>query len=465
MNQENTTPITTNLGFPRVGLRRELKRAVEGYWKGRVERDDLLATARSLRQRHWTQQREAGIEHIPSNDFALYDHVLDAAITVGCIPPRYLAIEDELDRMFAMARGRQGEDSSLAALEMTKWFDTNYHYIVPEIAVGQSFELDARHILAAIEEARDLGIETRPVLLGPVSFLLLSKMTPGAPERAAPLDSLEELLPVYGELLHTLASAGVAWVQLDEPCLVTDLEETAVGAYRRAFSELAAIEDRPRVLLASYFGALGPHLNLAASSGLDALHVDLVRAPEQLDEVLTALRDAPEMLLSLGLVNGRNIWRADLDRAHEMTRKALAALGAQRVMVGPSCSLLHSPVDLDAEQELSDELRPWLAFGVQKLEEIRTIADIAPHAEPSDPRLEESRRAVASRRSSQSTRVPAVRARLSEVNEALLQRASAFTERARSQRELLQLPAFPTTTIGSFPQTRDIRRARADWRA
>jgi 5-methyltetrahydropteroyltriglutamate--homocysteine methyltransferase len=457
--------LATSLGHPRIGVARELKKALEAYWSGKHSSKTLLETASELRRRHWSVMKEKGIDHIPSNDFSLYDHMLDMAVAVGVVPKRYEAIGDPVARYFAMARGFQDPATGLdlPALEMTKWFDTNYHYIVPELENGQAFQLDASRILAEIEEAQALGISTRPVVPGPMTFLLLSKLAPDAPPEASCLDYQAKLLPVYLELLSTLADNGVAWVQLDEPCLVTDLDERAERAYREVFAALSSLRNRPRILLATYFGELGPNLALATEAGFDALHVDLVRAPEQLDEVLEAVPTA--MNLSLGLVDGRNIWRTDLDSAHARLRRAVTKLGPERVLVAPSCSLLHAPVDLVAEKKLDDELQSWLAFAEQKLDEVRAIADAAETASPDGAHFEATRAALESRRKSLRTRNPAVRQRVDEVNEAMLRRGAPFPARADKQQARFSLPAFPTTTIGSFPQTSDVRGARAAWRA
>ncbi len=457
--------LATCLGHPRIGVTRELKKALESYWSRNSSVDELQAVAAELRRRHWSAMKRAGIDHIPSNDFSLYDHMLDMAVAVGAVPARYRAIADPSARYFAMARGLQDREIGVdvAALEMTKWFDTNYHYIVPEIEPGQTFMLDATKILAEIDEARSLGIETRPVVVGPVSFLLLSKPARGATEPEAPLDMLHALLPVYEELFHALAVRNVAWLQLDEPCLVLDLDTRANDAYRYALERLSAYPKRPRVLVATYFGELGGNLALAARSRCDALHVDLVRAPEQLDAVLASV--TPGTLLSLGVVDGRNIWRTDLDAAHAMIQRAVAMLGPERVLVAPSCSLLHVPVDLTAERQLDAELKTWLAFAAQKLDEVRALADAAETGAPSGPRFIETRGALGARRASARTRNLAVRSRVAEVKDSMLRRAAPFTERAEKQHARFGLPAFPTTTIGSFPQTGDVRAARATWRS
>ena len=455
----------TCLGHPRIGVARELKKALESYWSKKSSATDLEATARELRARHWRTMKAAGLDQVPGNDFSLYDHMLDMAFAVGAVPARYREIEAPLSRYFAMARGLQDPAASLdvPALEMTKWFDTNYHYIVPELEIAQVFTLDASKILAEIDEARALGVDVRPVIPGPVTFLLLSKLAAGAKDGASTLQLLPALLPIYEELLGLLAAKKVSWVQLDEPCLALDLDEATKGVYRRTLQKLASISARPRVLLGTYFGDLGENLSLATGSGLEALHVDLVRAPEQLDAVLAAL--PPTMSLSAGVVDGRNIWRTDLDAVHASLRKAVKKLGEPRVIVATSCSLLHVPVDLSAERKLDAELKTWLAFATQKLHEVRALADAATSDVPSGAAFAEARAALKSRRASPRTRAPAVRARVAAIREEMRHRAAHFPERARKQQQRFGLPVFPTTTIGSFPQTSDVRGARAAWRA
>lgn len=445
----------TNLGFPRIGAKRELKRALEAFWAGESSAASLQDTARGLRARHWTLQREAGVDVPPSNDFSFYDQVLDTAFLMDAIPARYraLADADPLAGYFALARGVQRDGYDLHALEMTKWFDTNYHYLVPELQAGQGFALRGDKPLAEYREAKALGIETRPVLLGPVSFLLLSKTVDGSPA----LDLLDALLPVYAELLAGLKAAGAQWVQLDEPVLVQDLDDSARAAFEHAYAVLSGVP-RPKVLLATYFGALGDNLGLAAALPVDGLHVDLVRAPEQLDAVLSVL--PPDRVLSAGLVNGRNIWRTHLDNALVLARYAHGHLG-DRLWLAPSCSLLHSPVDLALETRLDDELRGWLAFSTQKLQELRLLADALdarPHAEAG---LAASRARIESRRQSPRVHKPAVAARLAGLTAADAQRHSPYPQRHLAQAGALKLPRFPTTTIGSFPQTLDVREARA----
>ncbi|MCD7098062.1 5-methyltetrahydropteroyltriglutamate--homocysteine S-methyltransferase [Stenotrophomonas sp. MMGLT7] len=448
--------IVTNLGFPRIGARRELKRALESHWRGETGATQLQGTARELRARHWRLQREAGADLPPSNDFSLYDQVLDAAFLFDAIPGRYraLADADPLAGYFAMARGHQADGVDLHALEMTKWFDTNYHYIVPELHAGQQFALRGDKPLAEFLEARALGIATRPVLIGPVSFLLLSKTSDGSDRLAL----LERLLPVYAELLGKLHAAGAEWVQIDEPALVLDLDEAARAAFRRAYEFLAQAA-RPKLLLATYFGALGDNLELATALPVEGLHVDLVRGLEQLDAVLKALPAG--RVLSAGLVNGRNIWRAPLDNALTLARYAQGHVGADNLWLAPSCSLLHVPVDLAQEKSLDPELHGWLAFARQKLGELRTLADALDGRPEAEAALQQARAAIESRRLSPRVHRPEVDRRLAALGPDAARRASPYPQRRAAQHAALDLPPYPTTTIGSFPQTHAVREARA----
>jgi len=449
------TTVTT-LGFPRIGARRELKHALESYWRGQSDAAQLQASAAALRVRHWQLQRDAGVDVPPSNDFSLYDHVLDTAVLFDAIPARYRPLLERapLEGYFAMARGLQRGNVDLHALEMTKWFDTNYHYLVPELQAGQVFTLRGDKPQSEYREARALGIQTRPVLLGPVSFLQLSKTTDGSD----PLALLDNLLPAYAQLLAELKQLGADWVQLDEPLLVQDLDDDARAAFVRAYAVLADVA-RPDILLATYFGALDDNLALAASLPVEGLHVDLVRAPEQLDAVVRAL--PASRVLSLGLVNGRNIWRTQLDNALILARYARGHRGADRLWLAPSCSLLHSPVDLTLEKKLDAELRGWLAFARQKLQELRTLADALDGDAVAEPALAQAREALESRRRSPRVHNAAVKARVAALTAADAIRATPHAQRQQLQARALRLPAFPTTTIGSFPQTQDVRLARA----
>jgi 5-methyltetrahydropteroyltriglutamate--homocysteine methyltransferase len=448
--------LSANLGFPRIGSSRELKSALERHWSGAASADDLRATARGLRARHWFVQAKAGIDHIPSNDFSFYDQMLDTIAMLGAVPPRFGHRGGfvPLDLYFAMARGT----ADAPAMEMTKWFDTNYHYIVPELWAGMSFALSTTKALDEYNEARFLGVETRPVLIGPVTFLALAKMRDGSDRWAL----LPGILRVYRQLLEALAKAGAGWVQIDEPVLVSDLDEAARAALRAAYADLA--EAPVKIMLASYFGAVDDNLTVLASLPVAGVHVDLVRAPHQLDAVCRAI--LPGRLLSLGLVNGRNIWKMALPEAERLIERARELRGAKEessLMVAPSCSLLHVPVDLEGESKLDSELKSWLAFAVQKLDEVVALAKAANGARDSRYFLDNAT-ALGSRATSLRIHDPAVKARLAAVTPAMAARPTPFKERIALQQSLLKLPLLPTTSIGSLPQTRELREARARFR-
>ncbi len=452
--------ITSTLGFPRIGPRRELKKALESHWAGRTEADALLEDATGLRVAAWARQRAAGIRHIPSNDFSLYDHVLDTSAMVGAMPALYpwQGGPVPLDIYFAMARGTRGRpDGDLPALEMTKWFDTNYHYMVPEFVRGQTFSLASTKPVDEYREAAALGFRTRPVLVGPVTYLRLGK---SKDEGLDPLSLLPGLLPVYAEVLKRLAAEGADWVQIDEPCLVLDLDDAARAALRSAYTALAAAVPDIKLLVTTYFGALGDNLDTALALPVAGLHLDLVRAPEQLAPILA--KAPADLVLSLGVIDGRNVWRADLPALLDRIEPVVAARGAERLMIGPSCSLLHVPIDLDLESDLDPDLHSWLAFAAQKMAEIELIGraiDLG-RALVGD-MLAASAEAAARRRASSKTNDPQVRTRLGAVSPEMARRAADFGTRRAAQRERLGLPAFPTTTIGSFPQTEEVRKARA----
>jgi len=447
--------IACNLGFPRIGVRRELKRAVEGYWQGSVSPEELQAAAKDLRRRHWQLQRDVGIQHIPSNDFSLYDHVLDSAVMLGAVPRRFGWQADSVDlaTYFALARG----SSEVSPLEMTKWFDTNYHYLVPEFESGVQFRLGSTRPVDEFVEALALGIRTRPVLLGPISFLLLGKSKSA---ELRPLDLLDDVLPVYEQVLSKLAAAGAEWVQMDEPVLATDLPLDDLATFAPAYARLAAVSGSIKICVASYFGHLRDNLDAALALPVAALHLDLVRAPQQLEPALEMVRDG--RMLSLGVIDGRNVWRADLRQALALIEPAVARLGPERVLIGPSCSLLHCPIDLQQEHALDPELKDWMAFARQKLGEIALLAralNEGPQAVADA--LAIHRAAIDTRRASSRVCNAKVRERLSGINPQMLQRNRPFSARRPLQQERLKLPLLPTTTIGSFPQTPAIRKARS----
>ncbi|MFI8739219.1 5-methyltetrahydropteroyltriglutamate--homocysteine S-methyltransferase [Stutzerimonas zhaodongensis] len=449
--------VAHSLGFPRIGADRELKKALEAYWKGDLSEAELRRVGRELRAAHWQLQADAGIELLPAGDFAWYDQVLTHSLMFGVVPERFRPADGQptLETLFAMARGVTHQCCGVGqAQEMTKWFDTNYHYLVPEFSVDQSFELSWTQLFEEVEEARALGHAVKPVLIGPLTYLWLGKAKGEAFDK---LELLERLLPVYGEVLERLAAQGVEWVQIDEPILVLDLPQDWKNAFERAYNLLQRAPLKK--LVATYFGGLEDNLGLAAALPVDGLHIDLVRAPDQYPVILDRL--PAYKILSLGIVNGRNVWRCDLDKALNVLRHAAERLG-ERLWVAPSCSLLHAPVDLAREDQLDAELRSWLAFAVQKCAEVAVLTRAVnqPDAAQVQAALQQSREVQASRVESPRIHKPAVQARLAAIKPRHSQRQSAFESRIEKQRARLDLPAFPTTTIGSFPQTPAIRLAR-----
>ncbi len=464
-----TIPVAT-LGVPRIGRRRELKSALESCWSGKSSTDDLLEAAKKLRAANWIEQRDRGVTKIPSNDFSLYDHVLDTAVMVGAIPSRYGWTGDgtvPLDTYFAMARGTQGEEGpgcghpghsrGVTALEMTKWFDTNYHYMVPELADDQAFSLTSAKPVDHFLEARALGIHTRPVILGPVTFLKLAK---SHHEGFDPVSLLPGLLPVYEELLGKLAAAGADWVQIDEPALVLDLIPQERQAFASAYSRLSKAAPGLKLMLATYFGALGDNLDTALSLPVAGLHVDLVRAPEQLEPVGRLARK--DMVLSLGLIDGRNVWRPDLVSILDRIKPVVAGWPSDRIEIAPSCSLLHVPIDLELETALDPDVKSWLAFAVQKMDELTVLSRALSEGRDAVARqLKASADAAAARATSPKVHDPLLEGRVRNLALDMWKRGKAFRDRSDAQRRRFSLPAFPTTTIGSFPQTAEVRKTRA----
>ncbi|NMY36650.1 MULTISPECIES: 5-methyltetrahydropteroyltriglutamate--homocysteine S-methyltransferase [unclassified Pseudomonas] len=458
-----------NLGFPRIGADRELKKALEAYWKGDIDQAALQAVGRELRAKHWQLQKDAGIDLVPVGDFAWYDQVLTHSLTFGAIPERFANTRDNngrptLDTLFGMARGAShsccGAEHSQGqyAQELTKWFDTNYHYLVPEFSLDQRFELSWSALFEEVDEALALGHRVKPVIIGPLTYLWLGKAKGNAFDK---LELLENLLPVYAQILSRLAEQGVEWVQIDEPILSLDLPQAWKSAFERAYHIL---QYSPlKKLVATYFSGLEDNLGLAVSLPVEGLHVDLVRAPDQLHGILDRL--PTYKVLSLGLVNGRNVWRCDLENALAQLQLAEERFG-DNLWVAGSCSLLHSPVDLDRETKLDAELKSWLAFAKQKCSEIAVLRDALniPQAPQVQQALAESRTVEQRRAHSPRIHKPAVQARLDAITAADSQRQSPFAERIEVQRARLNLPAFPTTTIGSFPQTASIRLARQSFK-
>jgi 5-methyltetrahydropteroyltriglutamate--homocysteine methyltransferase len=453
--------VAHSLGFPRIGRDRELKKAQEAFWKGELDEAGLLAVGRDLRKAHWDVQKQAGIELLPAGDFAWYDQVLTHSLMFGVIPERFRPADGQatLHTLFAMARGVSDSCCGGAhAQEMTKWFDTNYHYLVPEFSADQHFHLGWDQLFDEVKEARELGHSVKPVIIGPLTYLWLGKAKGGEFDK---LDLLDRLLPLYGQIFQRLAELGVEWVQIDEPILVLDLPQAWKNAFERAYNQIQ--RDPLKKLLATYFGGLEENLGLAAYLPVDGLHIDLVRAPEQYPTILDRL--PAYKVLSLGVVNGRNVWRCDLEKTLATLQHAHERLG-DRLWVAPSCSLLHSPVDLDREDQLDAELKSWLAFAVQKCAEVAVLAQAVDQPDAANVRaaLAESRAVHAARAASPRIHKPAVQARVAAITARDSQRQSPFAQRIEQQRAGLNLPLFPTTTIGSFPQTASIRLARQSYK-
>ncbi len=464
--------LTHNLGYPRVGAKRELKLAIEAFWKGSLSEAELNERVVALRKERLLSQKQTGIDLIPSNDFSLYDQVLDTVALVGAVPARFGAAKEgnvDLATYFNLARGKaetcgcggnHGNAGSGQAMEMTKWFDTNYHYIVPELEKNQSFRIASSKPFDEFEEALALGIKTKPVLIGPVTFLLKSKPARGE-ESFDTLDLLDRLLPVYAEVLRKLSALGAEVVQLDEPVFALDLNDAQRSALTRAYETLRNAAPGLKLLVTSYFGELRENLATFLALPVDVLHVDASRAAGELEAVLAGLPEGK--ILSVGPVDGRNIWKNDFRKSLALLNVAKEKLGGDRLWIAPSCSLLHSPVTLKSETKLDAELQDWLAFADEKLVEVVTLAR-ALRGEEVAAELAANEASQEARRNSPRIHKPEVKSRLAAVTPNDANRASAFPERQKAQRDRLKLPAFPTTTIGSFPQTHEVRSARARWK-
>jgi 5-methyltetrahydropteroyltriglutamate--homocysteine methyltransferase len=457
---------TNNLGYPRIGSNRELKKANELYWAGKITAEELLTTAAGIRKLNWELQAEKGIDLIPSNDFSLYDQVLDLTLTLGVIPVRYQEFarsNNSLDLYFAMARGAQKEGQDVVAMEMTKWFDTNYHYIVPEFTKNQKFELFSTKIIAEFIEAKKLGIKTKPVLIGPVSYLLLGKEKEDDFHR---IDLIEKIVPVYFEILTILQAEGAEWIQFDEPFLALNLTDKERNAVTYVYNEISKKFPSLKVILANYFDCFGENLDTVLALPVHTLHLDLVRCSSQLDDILESTLFSKETTLSLGVVDGRNIWKNDFKKSLTLIQKATNAIGRKRVMIAPSCSLIHSPCDLDLETNdtiLTPEIKQWLAFAKQKIEEVTLLKSFANKEQEIENSLRFIENTVANedRKISKVIHNQAVKNRVTSIKTGDDQRQSEFSIRRQKQIKLLNLPLFPTTTIGSFPQTTEVRSWRA----
>lgn len=456
--------LTQNLGYPRIGNQRQLKKACEKYWAGKIDLKELNEVASAIKEENWYTQLDAGIDLIPCNDFSYYDQVLDMSLLLGAIPGRYNPIlsevkeNKEIDLYFAMARGYQKNGLDITAMEMTKWLDTNYHYIVPEFTADQDFRIFYENIFCEHFAAKKLlGEKAKPVVIGPVSYLLLGKEKEAGFNR---IDLIKKLVPVYVEIINRLKQQGAHWIQLDEPCLALDLSKKEKEAFEFAYRNIANRVSGIQLMVATYFDGLLDNTELAVHLPVSTLHVDLVRAPDQLEEVLALIPGT--LNLSIGVVDGRNVWKNDYKRSLRYIERALQALGEGRLILSPSCSLLHSPIDLDTETEIDLEILNWMAFAKQKLTEVVDLKRIA-KGNAGD-LLETNTQAINGRRSSAKVHQQRVKDRVSSISDADSNRKSAFPIRQKLQHNRFKLPLYPTTTIGSFPQTDDIRQLRSQFK-
>ncbi|MGE9553199.1 5-methyltetrahydropteroyltriglutamate--homocysteine S-methyltransferase [Erwinia amylovora] len=448
------TILNHTLGFPRVGLRRELKKAQESYWAGNSTQEELLTVGRELRARHWQQQKQAGVDLVPVGDFAWYDHVLTTSLLLGNVPARHQNKDGsvDLDTLFRLGRGRAPTGEPAAAAEMTKWFNTNYHYMVPEFTKGQQFRLSWTQLLDEVDEALALGHKVKPVLLGPVTYLWLGKVKGEQFDR---LSLLKDILPVYQQVLAELAKRDIGWVQIDEPALVLELPQEWLNAFKPAYE---ALQGKTKLLLTTYFDSAGTNIDTIRALPVQGLHVDLVHGK---DDIATLNARLPaDWLLSVGVINGRNVWRADLSSWFERLQPLVGK--RQQLWIGSSCSLLHSPIDLSTETRLDDEVKSWFAFALQKCAELSLLSNALNNNTPQS--LEAWSAPIRARRHSSRVHNAAVGKRLAAITAKDSQRHSSYNVRARAQRDRFQLPAWPTTTIGSFPQTTEIRGLRLDFK-
>lgn len=449
--------VSSVLGFPRIGAKRELKKATEGYWNGKVSAEELLKTGKDIREHNWKLQKEAGVDIIASNDFSFYDQILDASQLFNVVPQRYRDNKlSVIDEYFAMGRGLQREGVDVPALEMVKWFDSNYHYVRPTFSHSTVFKLNGSKPIDEFKEAQSLGIETRPVLIGPVSYLVLGKADKDSLD-LKPISLLEKLLPVYAEALKKLVEAGAKEIQIDEPVLVLDLTEEDKKSYKVAFEYLAKEVPEAKLILTTYFGDVRPNLDAIKGLPVAGYHFDFVRCPQQLAEVSELVKDG--QTLSVGVVDGRNIWKTDFAKAKAIVDEAVAKLGSDRVRVATSSSLLHTPVDLENETKLDATIKDWLSFATQKVAEVVTITKGTNDPASVQTEFEANAKSVKARSDSDITNDKKVQDRVSKLTEADSKRKAEFAARLEAQKSL-NLPLFPTTTIGSFPQTKEIRVQR-----
>ncbi|MBJ6368481.1 5-methyltetrahydropteroyltriglutamate--homocysteine S-methyltransferase [Snuella sedimenti] len=455
---------TTSLGHPRIGSKRELKKACEAFWSGKMNQEELIKVGQDIKRQNWTLQKELGIDIIPSNDFSFYDQILDSCLTFGCIPVRYKEINKNnfLELYFAMARGLQKDGIDVTAMEMTKWFDTNYHYIVPEFEKEQTFEFFSKKIINEFKEALELGITTKPVLIGPVTFLLLGKEKESGFHR---LELLERLLPVYFEVIAELTKLKVEYIQFDEPCLALNLNSKEQHAIKLTYEQINTKFPELKIHLANYFDCYGDNLDVALKLPVDTLHLDLVRCPLQLDDVLESKHFNPYTNLSLGLIDGRNIWKNDFEASLKTIEKASRKINPEKLWISTSCSLLHVPYDLDLETNMLPEIKEWLAFSKQKLQEVVTLKKLSSSKKDIHlPLLEENKRCNLARKKSKLIHNQQVKERILNLKDSDSHRENNFSIRQSKQKKALNLPLYPTTTIGSFPQTNEVRSWRLKYK-
>ena len=440
---------TATIGYPRIGPKRELKKALESFWKGDIKENELQSTAKDLRKKNWEIQKENGIDLITSNDFSFYDQVLDTICLLGAVPDRYNWQGDDVDlkTYFAMARGSQTKELDVSALEMTKWFDTNYHYLVPELKSDQKFKISSQKPFEEFKEAQSAGYKTKPVLLGPITFLLLSKSTEGKNT----LDLLDNLLPVYLEIVKKLNDLGAEWIQIDEPIFVKDLDEGVISKIKKTLNSIKEVAGNSKILLTTYFESIDQKVKEEVfASDVDAVHLDLVRGENNFNYI----KDSNKTL-SLGVINGRNIWKSDLTQIIDQIKDVKGDF-----IISSSCPLLHTPYDLDLETKVPENIKKWLAFAKQKLQEINILKQNINHGEAKSD-LTDNKTCIEERKKSSLIHDDNVKARVKTINEDTLNRQSKYEDRAKIQRDIFNLPLYPTTTIGSFPQTKDVRQARA----
>ena len=440
---------TATIGYPRIGPKRELKKVLESYWKGDVDEFELQKTAKELRKNVWKVQKDNGIDLITSNDFSFYDQILDMICLLGAVPKRYKWSGNNVDlkTYFAMARGSQTKDLDVGALEMTKWFDTNYHYLVPELEKDQTFKISSNKPFDEYEEAKSFGFETKPVLIGPITFLLLSKSVDGSNT----IELLDKVLPVYLEIIKKLNEIGANWIQIDEPIFVKDLDQNIISKIKNTLNKIKSAAGNSKILLATYFESIDQKIKEEIfNSNIDCVHLDLVRGKKNFEYIKNSNKN-----LSLGVVNGRNIWKSDLTKIIEQLKTI-----ENDIIISSSCPLLHTPYDLDLETKVPEDIKKWLAFSKQKLQELNTLKENINNGKEKE-KLALNKSDIQDRIQSELIHDEAVKLRIKTINDQVLNRLSKYEERAKIQKDIFNLPLYPTTTIGSFPQTKDVRQARA----